>query len=352
MELRPGFLRRGLLISTIFCALAQWATWSPPAAAQGGSPGAAQTSTPSGMSDREKAIATFRAVLNDPKQTEYMRMRAASSAINQGFRELKPDLERVAAEDPSPKVRRAAAVTLKAWQEEDARAAERKTTGDEIRRQAAMTPEERERKRHEQEKVGVESKRDEILQKLQSEKADDRRLVLAWSDTWAKHLPETIPVLKKMIRSDKDERVRMYALIAVASAEPEGPEKLSFLRSCLGRENPFSVRQAAAFEVCERGEKEGLDVLIEQLSFDDVHFQAYRMKTLRGTAMKGDIGPPPRLLTKAESRNAALSEEEKREIREGAATWQKWWKEARPTFVMPVLRAKAASSRPTTGPGR
>ncbi len=352
MELRPGFLRRGLLISTMFCALAQWATWSPPAAAQGGSPGAVQTSTPSGMSDREKAIATFRAALNDPKQTEYMRMDIACCALTQRFRELKPDLERVAAEDPSPKVRRAAAVTLKAWQEEDARAAERKATEDEARRRAAMTPEERERERLQGEKQFVLMLRDQILQKLQSEKPEERRDVMGSAQTWSKHLPETIPILKKMIRSDKDERVRMYALIAVASAEPEGPEKLSFLRSCLGRENPFSVRQAAAFEVCERGEKEGLDVLIEQLSFDDVHFQAYRMKTLRGTAMKGDIGPAPRLLTKAESRNAALSEEEKREIREGAATWQKWWKEARPTFVMPVLRAKAASSRPTTGPGR
>lgn len=304
------------------------------------------------VKDRQRTIANLRAVLEDPNATPYNKADTIGIIGAEDLREFKPQVERLAREDPSELVRKNAKRTLEFWQFRDAEVAERERQAAEIRRRAALTPEQRRQEQDELERKAVVAMRDHVLRMLQSEKLEDRREIMGGAHTWARHLPEARLILLNMVRSDSDSGLRMYALLALVRARPDSPETLELLRSCLGPENPLPVRDAAASQICEWGEKAGLDVLIGHLSASNVHYLAHTMKVLRGAASKGDIGPPASLLTKAEMPKAELTEDEKRQIREGAAAWQKWWKEERETFVMPRRKTTRASSRPTTGPGR
>jgi len=319
-----------------------------------GIPAPAGTGSESRPTDQyfQKSYAFAEKVLANPAESEGRKVDAIGVVGFYNLREFRTQLEKLMKEDPSPVVRRAAANKLEAWRQRDAEAAERERREAEARRQAAMTPEEREREREEGERRFALMIRDQILQKLQSEKEEDRREAIAGAGTWAKHLPETIPILHKLARTDSHPGVRLHALIALLRARPNDPETLALLRQCAEPGNPRMVRSMAGAALCERCDKRGLGVLIELLRTDDVRFQAFTMITLRGAAMKGDIGPPVSLLTKAEKPNAQLTEEEKQAIREGAAVWEKWWKEEGPTFVLPRARATQPSSQPTTGPGR
>lgn len=310
----------------------------------------AHAGSAAGATQRDQALLSkAREILDNKNATEKQRLDVAKGAEFWKLRELKADLERLSKEDPSPKVRAVAARVLRTWEREDAETAERKAREEAIRREATMTPQER---RDTEDKAWALFLRDQIREKLKSDKAEDRREVLASAGTWAKHLPDTIPILHNLARTDQNPGVRLQAMLGILNAQPDSPDTLALLRFCLGAENPPSVRGAAAEQLCERGDKAGLGVLIDQLSTDNIRFQAFTMKSLRGIAMKGDIGPPPSLLTKVETPKQQISEDEKRQIREGAAEWQRWWKEEGPAFVLPRARATQPSTRPTTEKGR
>jgi hypothetical protein len=301
---------------------------------------------------RERAIADVRGVLEDPNATPDKKADRLCIIGQEDLREFKPQVERLAREDPSELVRKNAKVVLEGWRFRDAEAAELKAKEDAIRGAAAMTPEQRERQRQEGERQFTLMIRDQILQKLQSKKEEDVRDIMGSAQTWAKHLPETWPRLRDILRTDPNPSVRLFALIALRRAQGEGPESLTLLRECVAPEYPSNVRALAAAHLCELGDKTGLDVLIGQLGVDNVYFQAHTMKLLRGVAMKGDIGPPASVLTKAEKPCQELSDEEKRQIREGAGAWQAWWRQERDSFVLPCARATQPSTRPATRPGR
>ncbi len=326
---------------------------SPEACGESAS-GGGQSGTANAAADPhlKKVLSFVDEVLGNAGDTERRKVNAIMIVEARSLRQYQPQLERLMKEDASPVVRAKARHTLEFWQSKDAEVAERKAKEEAIHREFLMTPQERERERLQGEKQFVLMLRDQILQKLQSEKPEERRDVMGSAQTWSKHLPETIPILYRLARTDPNPNIRLHALVAILRVRRDSPETLALLQESLGPQNPSMVRSLAADTICGRGDKAGLAVLIDQLNTDNVRFQAFTMKCLRGTVMKGDIGPSPKLLTKAEKPNEELSDDEVRQIREGAAAWRTWWKDEGPGFVLPGARATQPSTRPTTGPGR
>jgi len=297
---------------------------------------------------RERTIAGVRSVLDDSHATEEKKVNALGTIVQEDLREFKPQVERLAKEDPSELVRRNANIALKGWRSRDAEDAERERKAEKARRRAAMTPEQRDQEDQEGEKRFILTIRGQVLQGLQSEKVEQRREIMGSADAWAKHLPETIPILQRLAQSDPDYGIRLHALRALLRAHPDDPDTWTVVRHCMGPKNPSNVRLMAASRVAGAGDKAGIDVMIQLLDFPDPCHRALVLTILRSATMRGDIGH----LVSAVRDKREPSEEDKRLVNESVDAWRTWWKREGPTFVLPHTGATQPSSAPATRPGR
>jgi len=327
---------------------------SAPGAAMGSSatvPGALhegqRTKVPAGGKGptmRDIALLTAKRALNDPNAPFPRRVSKLAEVLGHDLRELKPDLERLAREDASPRIRRDATSILERWKQQDAAAARAKARMDQLRRRAEMTPEERRAADKSAERRYFTGHRDQYLRELKEGALEQRRLAVRTAFTWAEYVPEALPILRDIIKNEDDLALRYGAVMALG--KHGGQEAVPLLRTCLASRNPEKLRWVAASELARLGDKEGVGVLVQLLRTDDVKAQTNTIMILR-TVTRAEFGYPTEI-----ELAQSISPEQEVARRKAIAAWEAWWKDNGATFVMPYPPGTTITSQPTTRPAR
>jgi len=291
--------------------------------------------------NRDKVLACVRRALENPEQNLRDRLMAIGAARRVDPRELRPELEHAAEANPEPKIRRAAAGVLNGWLRRDKELARNRIRELESRRRAAMTPEQLRQEKADERRARYLRRREQLLNQLQHGTLETRRTFAMYAKEWADVIPEALPILHKIVRTEKDPELRMRALSTITRVQRNSPEAIALLRSCLSPDHP--CRQFAATRLCLYGHKEGLPVLIGLLDHaKDPRAQVHLLHSLNlvtrlsFTDLKLGLMLGPK----------EVSEEDQAKLKKAVLAWQKWWEQEGKTFVLPRARAKQARSQP------
>jgi len=300
---------------------------------------------------RAKLVATAKAILSDPKQKEALRIEMIRAARRGNLRELKRELERSAKEDPSPKVRTFASQTIDFWEAEDAKAAERKARSEELRRRAAMTPEQRKqadeaKQRAYYAKHGTKLLRD-LRRKLEDGTVPERKLAAMRVADLGRYVPEALPIARGIVETDPNPEVRYRALVSVLMALRDKAEAIALAQSCLAAGTDPSLRRVAATHLCCYGYKEGIPVLLELVqASEEPSYRARILGSLRATARVDSPELNPGNVLSRSWRT--ITDRDKPLLDQAVTAWQKWWQQKGAAFVFPRARATQPSSNPAT----
>lgn len=288
-----------------------------------------------------------RAALKDASASAETKREMIYNAYNFRVRDLQPTIERLAKEDPSPNVRQAASRVLGMWKKADAETARQSAAEEEIRTRATMTPAERKKARQRRtqaeearEREYFTQRREELLDKLRHAPLKQRRVIASSGSTWAKYVPESLPVFRDILIGETDRQLRASALRVLAKYDGEGA--LTAFTSCLAPPNHESLRMAAAYVLASRGRKEGIPVLIEVLRTTESATRRYQANASLARITRRNFGFPfPNPL-----RSIQRPMQEQLGAQEQTITaWEAWWNRHGSTFVLPA--AERTSSNPS-----
>jgi len=304
---------------------------------QGGQP-------PADLQTRVRA--EVRTILDDPGAPEGSKCQVIATALQMNLTEFRPQLQRLAKDDRSERVRGIALRVLKAWEGRDAMEARYKAEREESRRRAGMS---RKELMEEGEAKAAAAQRDSLLKILREGTSEQRLDAVTTAGTWGKYVPEAIPLLRDLARKDSHLGVRYNALLALNRIEGDTEQGLTFAKSFLSADNPPSLRRVVADRLSLFGYKEALGVLIELAgSTGDIRERHRLLESARGaTRLDAPELNPGRVLSRY-----PIGEADYPLVQQALAAWQKWWKEDGPAYVLPTrlrVRCTLPSSQPTSG---